>query len=124
MSESEKSSASSGSKPPGLKRNSERRSSDRLKAQVPVTINQKEAGKLTGQSRDLSTGGIFLYTDHAFEKGSELELVLVLPAELTGGEKQWVCCRGSVVRVEEAGNGGFGIAARLDGISAMPELSS
>ena len=124
MSESEKSSGSTGSKSPGLKRDSERRSSDRLKARVPVTINQKETGKLTGQSRDLSIGGIFLYTDHAFEKGSDLELVLVLPAELTGGEKQWVCCRGSVVRVEEAANGSFGIAARLDGMSAMPELSS
>lgn len=124
MSESEKSGGTSGPKSSESQRNSERRSSDRLKAQVPVTINQKEAGKLTGQSRDLSMGGIFLYTDHAFEKGSELELVLVLPAELTGGQKQWVCCRGSVVRVEDVANGGFGVAARLDGMSAMPELSS
>jgi hypothetical protein len=124
MSESQKPGGTPGSKSFELQPNSERRSSDRLKAQVPVTINQKEAGKLTGQSRDLSMGGIFLYTDHAFEKGSELELVLVLPAELTGGQKQWVCCRGSVVRVEAGANGGFGVAARLDGMSAMPELSS
>ena len=104
--------------------NSERRTSGRLKTQLPVTINTKDAGKLNAQSRDLSMGGIFLYTDHAFEKGSELELVLVLPAELTGGEKQWVCCRGSVIRLEQAADGGFGVAARLDGMSAMPELSS
>ena len=89
-----------------------------------MTINSRGAGKLTAQSRDLSMGGIFLYTDHSFEKGSELEMVLLLPAELTGGEKQWVCARGSVIRVEEAPNGGFGVAARLDGISAMPEITS
>jgi len=124
MSETDKSGGSSGPESSGTKGNSERRSSDRLKTQVPVTINAKDAGKLIGQSRDLSLGGIFLYTDRSFEEGSELELVLVLPAELTGGEKQWVCCRGSVIRVEQAANGGFGIAARLDGMSAMPELSS
>ena len=118
MSDSESSSGTNRQRP-----GPERRSTDRLKTQVPVTINVKDAGKLTGQSRDLSLGGIFLYTDHAFETGSELEMVLVLPAELTGGQKQWVCCRGAVIRVEKATGGGFGVAARLDGMSAMPELS-
>jgi len=79
---------------------------------------------MTARSRDLSKGGVFLYTDHAFETGSTLELVLMLPAELTGGEKQWVCCQGSVVRVEKEAGGGFGVAAKLESMQALPELTS
>jgi hypothetical protein len=119
MSDSESSSGTRSPRP-----GSERRSANRFKTQVPVTINFKSGEKLTAQSRDLSLGGIFLYTNQGFENGSELELVLVLPPELTGGQKQWVCCQGSVIRVEKAAGGGFGVAARLDAMSALPELPS
>jgi len=52
-------------------------------------------------TRDLSMGGIFLYTQQRISEGSKLEIVLILPAELGFGEKQWACCQASVVRVEE-----------------------
>jgi hypothetical protein len=52
-----------------------------------------------------------------------LELVLVLPAELTFGERRWVCCQASVVRVENsAGVGNFGVAARIDRFEVLPEI--
>ncbi len=77
----------------------------------------------TGYTRDLSTGGIFLYTESQLNEGSELEMVLILPPELTRGEKQWVCCRASVVRVEDSEEGGdFGVAARIRSMDLLPEI--
>ena len=55
----------------------------------------RRSGAITGVTRDLSTGGIFLYTDSRISEGSELEMVLILPAEITNSEKQWVCCQAS-----------------------------
>ena len=104
----------------------ERRSGPRLAARVPVAIkSQKGAVEGTGFTRDLNAGGIFLYTDSRIVAGSELEMVLILPPELTHGEKQWVCCRASVVRVEDSGDGGdFGVAASIRSIEILPEIPS
>jgi PilZ domain-containing protein len=104
----------------------ERRSRQRIPATVPVSIkNGAGAVSATGHTRDLSVSGIFLYTDSEIGKGTELELVLVLPPELTRGEKGWVCCRASVVRVEKGGSSGaFGVAASIDDIQMLPEIPS
>jgi hypothetical protein len=73
----------------------------------------------------LNAGGIFLYTDSRIVAGSELEVVLILPPEITHGEKQWVCCRASVVRVEDSeGGGDFGVAASIRSMEILPEIPS
>ena len=104
----------------------ERRSGQRLAAEVPVSIKaQPGTVEATGITRDLSAGGIFLYTDSPIVPGSELEMVLILPPELTHGAKQWVCCRTSVVRVEAGESGGdFGVAASIRSIEILPEIPS
>jgi len=104
----------------------ERRSGQRLAARVPVSIKaQKGTVKATGFTRDLNAGGIFLYTDSRIVAGSELEMVLILPPELTHGAKQWVCCWASVVRVEDSeGGGDFGVAASIRSIEILPEIPS
>jgi hypothetical protein len=102
----------------------ERRSQHRLPARVSVSIQSRQ-GKVqaSGYTRDLSKSGVFLYTDSQIGVGSELEMVLILPPELTSGEKRWVCCRASVVRVEDSEEGGdFGVAARIRSIEILPEL--
>jgi hypothetical protein len=71
----------------------------------------------------LSTNGIFLYLDSEVAEGSKLEIVLILPPELTQGEKQWVCCRAVVVRVEEGTGGGpRGVAASIQSMDLLPEI--
>src|SRR5207249_9211318 len=103
---------------------SDRRSRLRVPVQLPVTIKAKDGSvQETAQTRDLSSGGVFLYTNSQIAEGAELELVLVLPAELTFGERRWVCCQASVVRVEKpspAGN--FGVAACIDRFEVLPEI--
>ena len=105
-------------------RKSERRVRQRLPVRVPVSIKFKQGAiEATGYTRDLSSSGIFLYTDSHIVEGSDLEMVLILPPELTQGEKRWVCCRASVVRVEENGkDGNFGVAAVINRFDVLPEI--
>jgi c-di-GMP-binding flagellar brake protein YcgR len=103
----------------------ERRSQKRIKVRVPVSIKCEE-GKVqsAGYTRDLSSGGVFFYTDSQIGEGSELEIVLVLPPELTNGEKRWVCCQALVARIENQGNGReFGLAAVIRRLEVLPEMT-
>ncbi len=101
----------------------DRRSRHRVPASVSVSIKAPLGNlQLTGQTRDLSSSGIFLYTDSRISEGSELEMVLILPPELTQGEKRWVCCQARVVRVEEGTGGNFGVAASIRNMDILPEI--
>jgi hypothetical protein len=102
----------------------ERRSRPRLPVRLPVSIKSKHGGiEATGFTRDLNLSGIFLYTESPMCEGSELEMVLILPPEITQGEKQWICCRASVVRVEANKPGGsFGVAAHIRSLEILPEI--
>jgi c-di-GMP-binding flagellar brake protein YcgR len=103
----------------------ERRSGKRVVAEVPVSIRSAGGSEeATGRTRDLSSGGIFLYSESRIEAGSTLEMVLILPPELTQGRKRWVCCQAAVLRVEDAGMGkGFGVAASIRNMEFLPEVT-
>jgi PilZ domain len=104
---------------------SERRSIQRMPVRVGVSVRSAQSQSGTAYTRDLSTSGIFLYADSEILVGSELEMVLMLPAELTDGEKRWVCCKASVLRVEQGGEyGRFGVAASIRSIATLPEIGS
>ena len=101
----------------------ERRARRRIAARIPVAIRSPRQDAATGYTRDISTSGIFLYADSKIELGSELEFVLILPAELTEGEKRWVCCQATVVRVGQPKAGGsFGLAANIRNMQVLPEI--
>ena len=102
----------------------ERRSKRRVPIQVPVSVKSND-GRVeeSAQTRDLSTSGVFVYTSSRLEKGCELELVLVLPPEVTFAERRWVCCQASVVRVEENRKGeNVGVAAVIKRFEVLPEM--
>jgi len=95
----------------------------RVQVSVPATVKSTETAlELPAVTRDLSMSGIFLYTDRNIAEGSKLEIVLILPAELGFGEKQWACCQASVVRVEDNGGTQFGVAATIDRLDVLPEI--
>jgi hypothetical protein len=101
----------------------ERRSQSRLAVRVPVSIRSEGQFGPTAHTRDLSMSGIFLYTESKIQPGSLLEMVLILPPELTQGKKRWMCCQAAVVRVEEPVPGqGFGVAASIRRIELLPEI--
>ena len=99
----------------------ERRSRQRVPVRVPVKVRH-EGSEHQGLTRDLSSSGIFLYSESGMKAGSKLELVIMLPPGLGLGPGGWTLCEASVVRVEESDGKGMGIAATLDRIELLPEI--
>jgi hypothetical protein len=93
-----------------------------MPVRVPVKVRH-EGGEQQGLTRDLSSSGIFLYSESGMKAGSKLELVIMLPPGLGFGSGGWTVCQASVVRVEESDGKGIGIAATLDRIEWLPEIS-
>jgi hypothetical protein len=100
----------------------ERRSGTRIPTKVPTRVRTPQGADHTAETRDVSANGVFLYTKSRIETGTDVELVLILPPELTSGEKCWVCCQATVVRVEEGGTG-FGVAAQIRRMDILPEVA-
>jgi hypothetical protein len=100
----------------------ERRSGTRIATRVATRVRTVQGAEQSAQTRDVSANGVFLYTKSRMEKGTEVELVLILPPELTSGEKCWVCCQATIVRVEEEGTE-FGVAAQIRRMDILPELA-
>ncbi len=101
----------------------DRRSRERVVAKLPVRVRSKAANaELRAETRDVSTNGVFLYTQSRMTEGSDVELVLILPPELTSGEKCWVCCHARVLRVEQGPGTDFGVAAAIRRMDILPEI--
>ena len=104
----------------------ERRHRVRTPVELPVKIRPKDDHQAdaenSGLTRDLTSSGIFLYTNSALKPGAKLELVLMLPPNLGLGPGGWTLCDATVVRIEESGGKGVGVAATLDRIERLPEL--
>jgi hypothetical protein len=106
-----------------VKADTERRSGTRISTRVPARVRTPQGADQAAQTRDVSANGIFLYTKSRMEAGAEVELVLILPPELTSGEKCWVCCQATIVRVEEQGTE-FGVAAQIKRMDILPEVTA
>lgn len=52
-----------------------------------------------GVTQDVSSRGVFFLTDSLLTEGSEIEITLQMPSEVTLGESMRVRCRGRVLRV-------------------------
>ncbi|PYU24160.1 MAG: hypothetical protein DMG30_09395 [Acidobacteria bacterium] len=80
----------------------DRRTARRYDLSLPVLIHVPvERNACNGKTRDISTRGVyFVIADH-FTAGSELDLTMTLPAEVTGGTEVFIRAIGKVVRVEK-----------------------
>lgn len=104
-----------------MKSDAERRAGTRVAARLSTRVRTAKGREQTAETRDVSANGVFLYTKSRMEKGAEVELVLILPPELTSGEKCWVCCQATVVRVEDGPQ--FGVAAQIRRMDILPEAA-
>src|SRR6195256_4090885 len=102
--------------------NGERRSVKRIPTGVPARIRTRQGIEHSGQTRDVSANGVYLYCKSRMEEGSDVELVLILPPELTSGEKCWVCCHARILRVEQGSGNDFGVAAEIRRMDILPEI--
>jgi PilZ domain len=81
----------------------ERRTARRYDLSLPVMIRagaERVVDSQCGKTRDISTRGLYFVIDQDLKAGSELEITLTLPGEITRGSEVLVRATGKVVRVE------------------------
>jgi PilZ domain len=70
-----------------------------LPVNVRLPIN-RESRSHSGQTRDISTRGVYFTVEKDLAPGTELDFTLTLPAEITRGTEVFVRAHGRVVRVD------------------------
>lgn len=107
----------------------ERRTTRRYDLSLPVIIRtaaKRAESPQEGKTRDISTRGLYFIFDQNLEAGSDLDLTLRLPTEVTQGAEVLVRALGKVLRIEprtEDGAVRMGVAAvieRYDIVRADP----
>lgn len=99
------------------------RSSRRYPIQLPLKVKYGPAMSIeaTGETRDVSVGGIFFITPDAIPTGSDIELLLPVPPPLATEGKMWMFCTARVVRAQRSTSGGTGIGALISGYKLAAE---
>jgi c-di-GMP-binding flagellar brake protein YcgR len=98
----------------------ERRGVRRYDLTLPVSIRfaaENMVSRQEGKTRDISTRGLYFVVPRELEAGSELDITLTLPAEITRGSEVLVRAQGKVVRLEprlEEGEARLGVAAIIE----------
>jgi hypothetical protein len=98
----------------------ERRTARRYDLSLPVIIRipaERKDDSQEGKTRDISTRGLYFVIEQDLEAGSELDITLTLPAEITHGSEVFVRALGKVVRIErrnEEGAERMGVAAVIE----------
>ena len=114
----------------------ERRAGQRFPYLLPLSLRQLEGSvEGVGLTQDLSSRGVFFFTDVPLSEGAEIELTLQMPSEITLGESMPVRCRGRALRVVRAATSAstatsvrvetkIGVAVRLECYEYLSDSSS
>ena len=98
----------------------DRRSTRRYDLALPITVHillPRQAGALSGTTRDISTRGVYFTTDDELLPGWEVDITYRLPSEVTQVVEVLIRARGKVVRTErkeEDPHKGIGAAAVIE----------
>jgi hypothetical protein len=98
----------------------ERRAARRYDLSLPVIIRvpiEKSDNARSGRTRDISTRGVYFTLEQDLESGTELDITLTLPAEITRGTEVFVRAQGRVIRVDrrhDDGTKNIGVAAVIE----------
>ena len=109
----------------------ERRVGQRFPYLIPLSLRQLEGSvEGVGVTQDLSSRGVFFFTDAPLSEGAEIELTLRMPSEITLGESMPVRCRGRALRVVRPATSAsgvetkIGVAVRLECYEYLSDSSS
>jgi hypothetical protein len=95
----------------------ERRTARRYDLSLPIIIripDERQDDSQEGKTRDISTRGLYFVIAQDLEAGSELDITLTLPGEITHGTEVFVRALGKVVRVERRMEARMGVAAVIE----------
>ena len=86
-----------------------RRTARRYELSLPIIVRgpvDKEGASLTGKTRDISSRGVYFTIDNNLSAGVELDLTMILPADVTGGTEVFIRATGRVIRIEQRSDNG------------------
>jgi hypothetical protein len=98
----------------------ERRTTRRYDLSLPVIVRLptgRVAETQKGKTRDISPRGLYFVITQDLEAGSEIDITLTLPSEVTHGAEVFVRALGKVIRVErrmEDDSTRMGVAAVIE----------
>ncbi|HEX6821132.1 MAG TPA: PilZ domain-containing protein [Candidatus Sulfotelmatobacter sp.] len=113
----------------------ERRVGQRFPYLLATSFRQTSDGiEGVGFTQDLSSRGVFFLTDAPLTEGSEIELTLRMPSEITLGQSMPVRCKGRILRIvrpngtspnplSDAARAKIGVAVRLECYEYLPECA-
>jgi hypothetical protein len=111
----------------------ERRAGQRFGYNLPVSLRDLSSGaEGLGFTQDISSRGVFFFTDMPVAEGDEIEVTLMMPSEITLGESMRVRCRAQVLRLAKPSDSAIGtegrasetkigVAVCLQGYEYLPE---
>jgi PilZ domain len=101
----------------------ERRVGQRFPYALAVSLlDPSSSERGVGFTQDLSSRGAFFFTEIPLTEGSQVELTLQMPSEITLGESMPVKCRGRVLRVlKPSAPGGLGADGKKIGVAVRLE---
>ena len=93
----------------------ENRIARRFPMRLPLSVKVSNGGlhEEICVTRDVSSRGIFFYSDTRMRAGADIEYVLTLPREILLMEPVRIRYRGKVVRVEQDASPQYGVAASV-----------
>jgi c-di-GMP-binding flagellar brake protein YcgR len=98
----------------------ERRTTRRYDLSLPVIVRvptERAVETQKGKTRDISPRGLYFVIAENLESGSEIDITLTLPSEITHGTDVFVRALGKVIRAErrmEDGSTRMGVAAVIE----------
>src|ERR1700734_4460449 len=103
----------------------ERRAGQRFPYLLPLSLRQLSPGiEGFGVTQDLSSRGVFFFTDVPLLEGAEIEITLKMPSEITLGENMRVRCRGHVLRIVKPAENGWKSATSADTDPKLPKVKT
>jgi hypothetical protein len=101
----------------------ERRATRRFRMKLPMRVRwaaKSGNGEVQTESEDITSRGVYFFLPTEIEKGAWVELVLVLPHEITLAEPVRVRCQARVGRTEIKKKNRVGVAAEIEVFQFLP----
>lgn len=96
--------------------------SRRIRWEKPLVYRESDSSEwINGTVENISESGVSFIGEQLVTAGVELEMIFVMPYEITGQPNSRVLCRADVARVVPGGSGKFALAVVMSGYSFLPD---
>jgi PilZ domain len=102
----------------------EKRSGRRFPIKLTVSRKSEPAGMFEqlGETRDVSHGGVYFYSDREITRDSEIEIIIPMPPTLPDAGDASLLCRCKIARIEAVPGGRHGIGAIIKSYALIPHV--